>query len=85
MSIVSSNSEVNTQQAADILRVSVPQVIKLLEDGVIPHKRNGNGRVILLEDLVEYNNKVKAKRNSSPTIRTAFPDVYKNSHPDQTT
>ena len=54
ISLVPSDSEVSTQQAADMLNISRPHIVKLLEQGVIPHKKVGTHRRILLEDLVEY-------------------------------
>jgi len=65
ISLVPSDSEITTQQAADMLNVSRPHIVKLLEDGVIPHKKVGSHRRILLEDLIEYDRKLKEQRNTS--------------------
>ena len=48
------NDEVTTTQAASMLNVSRPYVIKLLEDGEIPYRKVGSHRRIRTEDVVTY-------------------------------
>lgn len=54
VSVVASVTEVSTQQAADMLHVSRPHVVKLLEAGKIPFKKVGSHRRILVNDIVAY-------------------------------
>ncbi len=60
--IVAEDAELSTQKAADILNVSRPFIIKLLEQGRIPFKKVGKHRRILLHDVLrvkEQQNKVR--------------------------
>ena len=54
--------EVTTQQAAEILNVSRPHIIKLLEKGEISFRKVGSHRRILLRDILEFESTFKAGR-----------------------
>lgn len=54
ITIIPTDSEVSTQQAAEMLNVSRPHLIKLLENNTIPFKKVGSHRRILLRDLITY-------------------------------
>ena len=64
ISIVPSNSEVSTQQAADMLNVSRPHLVKLLEAKKIPFKNVGSHRRILLKDIMEYKELLAKQRET---------------------
>ncbi|WP_053960753.1 helix-turn-helix domain-containing protein [Sulfobacillus thermosulfidooxidans] len=54
VAILPDDKELTTQQAANLLQVSRPFLIKLLETGHIPYHTVGSHRRILLRDLMEY-------------------------------
>ena len=56
------NTELSTQEAADMLGVSRPFIVKLLEQNQIPFKKVGTHRRIVLEDLQAYERKQRTIR-----------------------
>ena len=64
ISIVPSDSELSTQQAADMINVSRPHLIKLLESKQIPFKKVGSHRRVLLMDIMEYQDQIVKQREN---------------------
>ncbi|WP_409048977.1 helix-turn-helix domain-containing protein (plasmid) [Proteus mirabilis] len=62
VSITPIHAELTTQEAADILNMSRPTLVKLLNTEVIPYSRKGNRRKVAYADIISYKNEIEQKR-----------------------
>ena len=54
-----------TQEAANLLGISRPSLVKLLEAGEIPYQRSGRHRRVQLVDVLDYRSRRSAQRRES--------------------
>lgn len=72
VSLVPEDCEMTTQEAADLLNVSRPYLIKLLEEGEIPFITVGKHRRIYSQDLMEYKQGRDSQRRKNIRELTEF-------------
>jgi len=76
ISLVPVPAEFTTQQAADLLNVSRPYLVKQLEAGKIPFYKRGRHRRIRCADLMAYKEQVdKTSREAADTLTAEAQEI----------
>jgi excisionase family DNA binding protein len=65
ISIAPHNTMLTTQEAADLLNISRPTLVRLLTDGEIPHTMRGRHRRVMLRDILDYRERTRRERRQT--------------------
>lgn len=65
ISIAPHNTMLTTQEAADLLNISRPTLVRLLTEDEIPYTMRGRHRRVLLRDILVYQERTRAERRQA--------------------
>ncbi|MDA0564067.1 helix-turn-helix domain-containing protein [Streptomonospora sp. S1-112] len=65
VSIAPHNTMLTTQEAADLLNISRPTLVRLLTEGEIPFTMRGRHRRVMLRDVLDYRERTRRERRQT--------------------
>lgn len=65
ISLVPRHLKLTTQEAADLLNISRPTLVRLLEDGRIPFEKPGRHRRVSLDAVLAYQQETRSSRRAA--------------------
>ncbi|MEU8094884.1 helix-turn-helix domain-containing protein [Micromonospora chalcea] len=71
ISIAPHNTMLTTQEAADLLNISRPTLVRLLSEGEMPHTMRGRHRRVMLRDVLDYQERTRQARRRTLDRMTA--------------